>query len=165
MTLLLVQFITISKLKFPINVPSIWKIFQVWPTFFRRVVIILIEVEYFLSAKDFYIKEILRDIGLEDIEVFAARTRFHPEGLRVQYIGPDGNHLDKDFKLAYVNSFLSEGYRIIYAGNGTSDLLPSRLCYHVFAIGSLLKHCQEMNLDCTPFHNFHEVLKVMEHLP
>ena len=114
------------------------------------------------NGLDFYIEEILKDIGLGDIEVFAARTRFHPEGLKVQYIGPDGNHLDENFKGAYVNSFLKEGYRIIYAGNGVSDIAPARQSYHVFATGSLLTHCQQTNLDCTPFTDFNEVVKVLE---
>ncbi len=114
------------------------------------------------NGLDFYIEAILRDIGMGDIEVFAAQTRFHPEGLEVQYIGPDGNHLDEDFKGAYVNLFLGEGYRVIYAGNGTSDLSPARRCYHIFATGNLLNHCQEANLDCTPFTNFHQVVKVLE---
>ncbi|MFC1932479.1 MtnX-like HAD-IB family phosphatase [Chloroflexota bacterium] len=114
------------------------------------------------NGLDFYIEKILRDIGLADIEVFAAKTQFHPEGLKVQYIGPDGSHLDKDFKGAYVSSFLGEGYRIIYAGNGTSDLLPARQCYHIFATGNLLDHCKETKLDCTPFTNFHQVVEVLE---
>jgi len=114
------------------------------------------------NGLDFYIEAILRDIGLADIEVFAAKTHFHPDGLTVQYIGPDGSQLDEDFKGAYVNAFLAEGYRIIYVGNGTSDLSPARQCYHIFATGNLLAHCKETNLSCTPFTDFNEVVKVLE---
>ena len=114
------------------------------------------------NGLDFYIKDILRNIGVGEIEVFAARTRFQPEGLNVQYIGPDGSYLDDDFKEAYVNSFLGEGYRILYMGNGTSDLAPARQCHHIFATGNLLAHCRQTNLDCTPFTNFHQVVKVLE---
>src|SRR4030042_1070415 len=42
------------------------------------------------NGLDFYIKAILEDVGLGNIEVYAARTSFSPEGLKVQYIGPDG---------------------------------------------------------------------------
>ncbi len=114
------------------------------------------------NGLDFYIKEILRDIGVGDIEVFAAQTSFHPEGLKVQYIGPDGSQLDKDFKGAYVNAFLGEGYRIIYMGNGTSDISPARQCHYIFATGDLLTHCKQTNLDCASFTDFNEVVRVLE---
>jgi len=114
------------------------------------------------NGLDFYIKEMLRDIGLADIEVFAAQTTFHPEGLKVQYIGPYGSHLDADFKGAYVNSFLREGYRIIYVGNGASDFSPARQSHYVFATGDLLARCKQANLSCTPFTNFSEVIRVLE---
>ena len=116
------------------------------------------------NGLDFYIDEILRSIRMADLEVLAAQTRFHPEGLKVQYIGPDGGYLDSDFKVAYINSFLSEGYRIIYMGNGTSDFPPAQKSHHVFATGTLLEHCKEANLDCTPFTDFNEVVKVLESL-
>ncbi|MDO8715480.1 MAG: HAD-IB family phosphatase, partial [Dehalococcoidales bacterium] len=70
------------------------------------------------NGLDFYIEEILRDVGIEDIKISAARTHFRPEGLEVKYIGPDGSRLENDFKGAYLTSFLSEGYRVLYAGNG-----------------------------------------------
>ena len=114
------------------------------------------------NGLDFYIEGILKDIGLAEIEVFAAQTRFHPKGLKVQYIGPDGNRLDDSFKEAHVNSFLGEGYRIIYVGNGTSDFPPASKCHYIFATGALLNRCQQANLSCTPFTNFTEVVRVLE---
>ncbi len=116
------------------------------------------------NGLDFYIDEILRSVGMENIEVFAAQTHFHPEGLKVQYVGPDGSHEEANFKGAYVNSFLNEGYRIIYAGNGTSDILAARRCHHVFAIGTLLTHYKQTNLDCIPFTDLNEVVRVLETL-
>ena len=114
------------------------------------------------NGLDFYIEEILRNIGVGDIEVFAAKTHFHPESLKVQYIGPDGSHLDEDFKEAYVNSFLSEGYRIVYIGNGISDISPASQCHYIFATGNLLAHCEQTNLDCTPFTDFNQVVSILE---
>lgn len=116
------------------------------------------------NGLDFYIDEILRSIKMPDLEVFAARTRFHPEGLKVQYIGPDGSYLDSDFKLAYVNLFLNEGYQVVYIGDGPSDISPARKSHYIFATatGTLLEHCKEKNLDCVPFTDFNEVVKVLE---
>ena len=114
------------------------------------------------NGLDFYIDEILRSIRMADIEVFAAQTSFHPGGVQVQYIGPDGSYLDSDFKLAYTNLFLNEGYRIIYIGDGASDVSPARKSHYVFATGALPEHCKKANLDCVSFTDFNEVAKVLE---
>ena len=114
------------------------------------------------NGLDFYIEDILKDIGLGDIEVFAAHTRFHSGGLTVQYIGPEGRPLDNDFKGSYVNLFLSQGYRIVYIGNGTSDMAPASRCHHIFATGDLMNLCQQQNLDCTPFTDFNQVVSALE---
>jgi 2-hydroxy-3-keto-5-methylthiopentenyl-1-phosphate phosphatase len=116
------------------------------------------------NGLDFYISEILKDIGVEGVEVFAARTEFHPDGLKVQYIGPDGSYVDAGFKDAYTNLFLSQGCRVVYVGNGASDISPARQCHHVFATGDLLTHCEQANLSCTPFTDFNDVVRVLEAL-
>ena len=115
------------------------------------------------NGLDFYIKDILSSMGMEDIEVFAAETQFHPEGLEVCYVGPDGKQLLDNFKGTYVTSFLEQGYRIIYMGNGTSDILPARQCHYIFATGNLLTHCKQTNLSCTSLTDFNEVVRVLEH--
>ncbi|RLI35091.1 2,3-diketo-5-methylthio-1-phosphopentane phosphatase, partial [Candidatus Bathyarchaeota archaeon] len=74
------------------------------------------------NGLDFYINTILTDIGVKNIEVFAAQAQFTPRGLEVKYIGPDGAHLDSDFKEAYTRLFLTNGYRTVYVGNGLSDI-------------------------------------------
>ena len=112
----------------------------------------------------FYIEKILGDIGRRDIEAHAAQVSFHPECLRVQYIGPDGNPLESDFKEAYVNLFLAEGYRVIYIGNGASDVSPARRSHHVFATGDLLARFRTAGLNCTPFTDFNEVIQGIEGL-
>ncbi len=116
------------------------------------------------NGLDFYIKGILKDIGEEDIEVFAAQTRFQPGSIKVQYIGPDGSPLDSDFKMAYVNLFLGESYRVIYMGNGVSDFAPASRCHYVFATSKLLTRCQQTNLDCAPFADFNQVVSILESL-
>lgn len=114
------------------------------------------------NGLDFYIDEILRDIGMADIEVFSAKTSFHTEGLKVQYIGPDGIQLDSDFKLSYTKLYLDQGYRIIYAGNGDSDYEPAKQCHHIFATGALLEQCRKMNTACQPFTDLNEIVRVLE---
>jgi len=114
------------------------------------------------NGLDFYITSILADAGLGDIEVHAAQTRFHPGGLKVQYIGPDGSPLDSDFKAAYTRAFLKQGYRVVCVGNGPSDIFPASLAYHVFARDGLLDCCRERNLQCQPFDDLNDVIRGLE---
>jgi len=111
------------------------------------------------NGLDFYIKAVLKDLGLDSIEVHAAQASFHPEGMKVQYVGPDGERLEDGFKEAYIKSFLKLGYRVIYMGNGDSDVAPAKYAHHVFATGDLLAYCRENNLNYKPFENFIDAVK------
>ncbi|MGA8849413.1 MAG: MtnX-like HAD-IB family phosphatase [Dehalococcoidia bacterium] len=116
------------------------------------------------NGLDFYIKAVLKDLRLENIEVHAAQASFHPEGMKVQYVGPDGKRLDDGVKEAYIKSFLKLGYRVIYIGNGDSDVAPAKYAHHVFATGDLLAYCRENNLDYKPFENFSDVVRDLEQM-
>ena len=114
------------------------------------------------NGLDFYIKQILKDIGLAGLEYHAAETRFHSTGLKVRYIGPDGSVVDAGFKDKYVDQYLNEGYQVIYIGNGTSDLTAARGCHQVFATESLLEHCRRTGITCIPFSSFVEITQVIK---
>jgi len=109
----------------------------------------------------FYIKTILQEIGLANIEVYAAQAWFHPEGMEVQYIGPDGNQLVDGFKEAYIKLFLKQGYRLIYAGNGDSDIYPAKYAHQVFARGELLNYYRQNNLKCQAFSDLSDIIKAL----
>lgn len=117
------------------------------------------------NGQDFYIDAILSKLGINDIEVFAATSSFGPEGVEVRYIGPDGSEIEESFKETYTRLFLSRGYRIIYVGNGISDIYAARQAHHVFATGDLLARCRETKLDCTPFDDLTDVVRSLARLP
>jgi len=114
------------------------------------------------NGLDFYIRAVLKDLGLENIEVHAAQASFHPEGMKVQYIGPDGKRLEDGFKEAYIKSFLKLGYRVVYVGNGDSDFAPAKYAHHVFATGEMLAYCRENNLNYKPFENFIDIVRYID---
>jgi 2-hydroxy-3-keto-5-methylthiopentenyl-1-phosphate phosphatase len=116
------------------------------------------------NGLDFYIKAVLREIGLEKIEVYAAQTQFYADGLKVKYIGPDGKQLDDGLKVAYIKSFLKEGYRVIYVGNGDSDINPAKYACQIFARGELLAYYRENNLKCKSFDDLNDVVRALEPL-
>jgi 2-hydroxy-3-keto-5-methylthiopentenyl-1-phosphate phosphatase len=116
------------------------------------------------NGLDFYIKDILGNVGMGDIEVYAATTSFTPEGLQVKYIGPDGAVLKKGFKEAYTKLFLAQGYQVVCIGNGPSDYAPAALAQHVFARDGLLDLCKEKKLDCQPFADLNDIVRSLEKL-
>jgi 2-hydroxy-3-keto-5-methylthiopentenyl-1-phosphate phosphatase len=114
------------------------------------------------NGLDFYIRSILEDIGLGNIEIHAAQAKFNPEGLEVQYIGPEGAVLKKGFKEAYTKLFLKQGYQVVCLGNGPSDIFSASLAKHVFARDGLLDACREKKLECTPFDDLNDVVRGLE---
>ena len=112
----------------------------------------------------FYIEAILQNLGINGLDIYAAENVFYPGGLKVRYLDPDGQELEAGFKEAYTEMLCKEGYDVIYVGNGTSDIYPSRQAKHVFATAELLERCKEEKLKCYPFEDFHEVVRVMKTL-
>lgn len=111
------------------------------------------------NGLEFYIRAVLKDLGLLELEVHAAQSSFHPEGMKVRYVGPNGKGLDDGFKEAYVESFLKLGYKVVYIGNGDSDVAPAKYAHYVFATGDLLAYCRENNLEYKPFKTFLDVVR------
>ncbi len=110
----------------------------------------------------FYIEAILKKLSLNSVEVYAARNHFHPGGVKVAYVGPDGTEMEVGFKEAYTELLREKGYEVIYIGNGASDIFSARRARHVFAVDELLKQCRKENLPCTPFTDFYDIIKGME---
>jgi 2-hydroxy-3-keto-5-methylthiopentenyl-1-phosphate phosphatase len=112
----------------------------------------------------FYIKAILKKLGLNGFEVYAARSRFYPSGMKVAYIGPEGTEMEVGFKEAYTRLLKEKGYDVIYVGNGASDIFAARQAGHIFAIDELLKRCRREKVPCLPFNDFFDIIKGLESL-
>jgi len=112
----------------------------------------------------FYIQAILERLGISGVEVYAAENEFHPGGMKVRYLGPDGVELEAGFKEAYTERLNKEGYQVVYVGNGNSDIYSARRCRHIFATDELLKRCRREGLACLPFNDFFDVIRGLEKL-
>ncbi len=110
----------------------------------------------------FYIDAILKNIGVTDIEVFAAHTDFSPDGLNITYVNPAGQQIVDNFKESYVELRLNQGYRVAYIGDGYSDIDPASRADYIFARDDLLNHCLKQNLKCTPFNDLNDVVRGLE---
>ncbi len=114
------------------------------------------------NGLDFYIRHILDSQGLSYVESHAARTVFSPDGLKVAYIGPEGNVLMDGFKETYTRLFRSRGCRVIYAGDGFSDAGAACLAQKIFAIDGLLKYCRQANIEHSTFDKLSDIAKEIE---
>ncbi len=112
----------------------------------------------------FYIEAILKKLGIDGLAVYAAENVFSPAGMKVRYIGLDGNELETGFKEAYTDILNKEGYQVIYVGDGNSDIYSSRLAKYVCATDNLLKRCRAEKLKCYPFSDFYDVIKVLRRI-
>jgi 2-hydroxy-3-keto-5-methylthiopentenyl-1-phosphate phosphatase len=110
-----------------------------------------------------YIETILRNLGLANIEVYAAQSRFGSDGIELTYPGPDGVNIENGFKEFYSKYLREKGYDMMYyVGNGVSDIYPARYADHIFAIDGLLKQCHRENLECTPFNDLFDVIRGLD---
>ena len=113
----------------------------------------------------FYIEAIMAELGIDDMEIHAAENAFGPDGIRVRYVGPDGREIQVGLKEAYTELYNREGFRVVYIGNGSSDIHPAKIASKVFATDDLLVKCREDNIDYTPFTDFYDVLEGIKLLP
>jgi len=112
------------------------------------------------NGLDFYINAIFDNAGIPgSVRVIAASTEFDTDRVKVKYIGPDGNELMDKFKESYTRLFLDQGYRVIYAGNGVSDLPAARLSERIFACQDLAEACREHNIPFIPFNSLYDIVE------
>lgn len=86
---------------------------------------------------EFYIRDYLRRAGVEQQVAIHAGAR-RADGCGLEYTGPGGHPQLSAFKESWTRHFASLGYRVIYAGDGSSDVAPALLADAVFARDSLL---------------------------
>ncbi|PPD58965.1 HAD-IB family phosphatase [Dehalogenimonas etheniformans] len=123
-----------------------------------------IELRVVSNGLDFYVRTLLGHNGFGQVEVAAARTLFTPEGLDARYFDLNGKELLDEFKAYHTRRFIEQGYRVLYAGNGPSDIPASRLAEHTFATQSLLEYYRREALPHTPFHDLHDIVAGLKNL-
>jgi 2-hydroxy-3-keto-5-methylthiopentenyl-1-phosphate phosphatase len=116
------------------------------------------------NGLDFYIHTLLGYNGFGQIKIAAARTVFTPRGLDARYFDPDGRELSDEFKAFYTKQFIEQGYRVLYAGNGPSDIPASLLAEHTFATEALLEYYRREKLPHTPFTDLNDIVAGLKKL-
>ena len=111
------------------------------------------------SGLDFYIEAVLDKIGASDLELHCAQTSFTKDGITVSYAGPDGGTVREGFKKKYLAWLRKRGGRVVYIGDGLSDLEAARAADCVFATGHLHSLLNTSSVRHHTFSDFHDILR------
>ncbi|MBA7573379.1 2-hydroxy-3-keto-5-methylthiopentenyl-1-phosphate phosphatase [subsurface metagenome] len=111
------------------------------------------------SGLDFYIEAVLDKIGASDLELHCAQTSFAKDGITVSYAGPDGGTVREGFKKKYLAWLRKRGGRVVYIGDGLSDLEAARAADCVFATGHLHSLLNTSSVRHHTFSDFHDILR------
>jgi 2,3-diketo-5-methylthio-1-phosphopentane phosphatase len=108
---------------------------------------------------DFYISALLQRDGFTDVPIFSVNTRFDAGNISYEYNhaypGQESKGNSKGF---VVESYQKQGFYVVYAGDGLSDLEASRKADLVFAHRTLARYCDEEGIPYRPFEDFKGVL-------
>ncbi len=110
------------------------------------------------SGLDFYIEPVLAETGMSGLELICGRTSFSHDGIDVVYYDPEGNIINQGFKKKYLTWLKKRGEKIIYLGDGLSDLEAARQADYVFATGHLLDLLDTHSIKGSAFSDFYDLL-------
>lgn len=113
---------------------------------------------------DFYIDLILRKHGFRDIEFYSNVLRFHDDR-RVTIEFPRYNEACAKCgtcKSTILKQYRSQYRRIVYIGDGYSDICPSQHADVVFGKNILYENCLNRNRACIHFRNFRDITEAIE---
>ncbi|MCH8087522.1 MAG: MtnX-like HAD-IB family phosphatase [Chloroflexi bacterium] len=114
------------------------------------------------NGLDIYIEPVLDRLGLSDLELYSGTVDFTPEGLKVKYVDPSGVETDKGFKLACQEHLRGSADRMVYIGDGTSDVLPALRSDLVLARSTLAAEMEARGHPFIPFETFDDVVRALE---
>lgn len=115
------------------------------------------------AGNDYYIRRLIGNL-LEKykVELISNKGMYSPETGLVM-TAPDQNDFYYDFdvgisKLNVVRRLKSDGYFVVFAGDGPPDVAPAELADVVFARKFLLEKCRQKGIKTEPFKSFKNIL-------
>ena len=114
---------------------------------------------------DFYISALLERDGFGDVPIYAVDTTFQEGQISYHYNHAyPGQESQGNSKALVVEGFQKQGYYVVYAGDGLSDLEASRQADLVFAHRTLARYCEEEGIPYHPFVDFRSILLTVRDL-
>jgi len=125
-----------------------------------------IPLEIASSGWSFYIDAILGKFELTEVPYISAKADFTLGDVAVFAPSPRATLCDINgiCKCDRVRPLQSDDYKVVFIGDGLSDFCVSEQADVIFATRSLRKHCEDNQIEFTPFEDFHDVLRALEEL-
>jgi 2-hydroxy-3-keto-5-methylthiopentenyl-1-phosphate phosphatase len=106
-----------------------------------------------------YIEYILARYGIKRVEVFAGEIFFEDGGYRFEYPWFDPAYpFRSTAKPKIINKYQNRGYKVVFIGDGLSDVEAAEAADVVYAKDVLLNYARGKGIRVKPFENLNDVL-------
>ena len=117
-----------------------------------------IRLYFVTNGLEFYVEALLRKAGLRNIPSYSVAVEGQPRQLRYSYPYATEECWEwGNCKCKVLNQHRAKNSKIVYIGDGKSDLCASQKADFVFARSTLLRHCEQLQLPFQEFSNFFDV--------
>ena len=107
---------------------------------------------------DYIIRRLLKRKGFSGIRVYSNRLQFSRDRLMPSFpLENKSCRICAHCKTDSIKRVSKNGSKIIYIGDGRSDICPARKADIIFAKDALLDYCRENNLDYIPYRSLKTV--------
>lgn len=109
---------------------------------------------------DLFIKSILKNYGINDIEIFTNHLEFNNGKFTMEFpnISSSCKKYSGTCKCKVVNDFKKQYKSLFYIGDGISDFCVSDKADCLFAKRRLLDYCKNNSIDFVEYNTFYEVM-------
>ena len=112
---------------------------------------------------DWYIQYLLDTHGFADISIYANHIEFTAEGYRFRYPWFDPKTPMRGIsKSAIIQKFQSEGYQVIFIGDGLTDTDAAKAADILFAKEALFEYCTARSIPSVKYNTLDDILKVLK---
>ncbi|MFN2274815.1 MAG: MtnX-like HAD-IB family phosphatase [Anaerolineales bacterium] len=109
---------------------------------------------------DWYIEFLLKKHGIDGVPVYANHIAFEGNGFRFEfpYYHPDVP-LRGVSKRHIVQKFRQQAERIVYVGDGKSDVEILQAVDRLYVKGWLADYCRQHKIEAIPFNNWNDLME------
>jgi len=106
-----------------------------------------------------YIEYVLNRHGIRDVTIYASEIHFGPDGFRFSFpwYNPE-SPLRSTSKVSIVQRYQAQGDKVVFIGDGSTDIKAAQAADVVYARDALLTYCREHGIPAIEFSDLSDVL-------
>ena len=116
------------------------------------------------NGVDLYIEPALRSLFSSTAQLHSAHGKITENGISISYLDPYGIDCQNAFKLSWLRYFKSQGQKVIYIGDGKSDISAALEADYVIATSSLEDYFRSERLNYFEFKDFYDVRQAINRI-